>query len=199
MNEIDSDATSWERVAGELIASRRSSRIGEGSIRQWGLSLPGPATVLDLGCGSGVPVSQVLIEQGHSLYGIDSAPSLIATYRQQFPLATVACESVTTSTFFGRQFDGVVAIGLMFLLEPYTQRALIKKVGSSLLSEGRFLFTCPWQVCSWQDSLTGRRSQSLGTDAYVEALAVAGMTFVAGHADEGENWHIEAVRTQQPA
>jgi len=36
--------------------------------------LPAPATVLDIGCGSGRPVDAFLVEQGYEVIGINLSP-----------------------------------------------------------------------------------------------------------------------------
>jgi 2-polyprenyl-3-methyl-5-hydroxy-6-metoxy-1,4-benzoquinol methylase len=179
-------------VAAQFIVDRERTRIGAGIVRTWGRDLPVGATVLDLGCGSGVPVSEALIEMGHQLFGIDASATLIAAYQKRFVSATAGCESVETSLFFGRKFDGVVAIGLLFLLEPEVQRLIVRKVGEALAPGGRFLFTAPQQACEWQDISTGRRSRSLGVRSYRSVLAEAGMRIERTSVDDGENHYIEA-------
>jgi 2-polyprenyl-3-methyl-5-hydroxy-6-metoxy-1,4-benzoquinol methylase len=64
-------STSYEDVAEEFIArrGRNSSGIGVSTVAEWAQMLPSGATVLDVGCGVGVPISQVLIERGFKLYG----------------------------------------------------------------------------------------------------------------------------------
>jgi hypothetical protein len=39
----------------------------------------------------------------------------------------------------------------------------------------------------WSDAMTGRPSQSLGAHTYEQLLRDAGLTWVAGAQDEGEN------------
>jgi hypothetical protein len=70
------------------------------------------------------------------------------------------------SSFFGRTYDGVVAVGLLFLLEEDVQRALINKVAAVTKPGGRFLFTAPLQKVAWRDLTTGRESVSLGDEEY---------------------------------
>jgi len=106
----------------------------------------------------------------------------------------VVCEPVEESTFFDRTFDGVVAVGLVFLLSEPAQRALIRRVASALRPQGQFLFTAPVQKVSWADTLTGRRSLSLGAEAYAEALAEVGLTVITMDEDEGGNHYYVAVR-----
>jgi len=103
-----------------------------------------------------VPNSQALINDGFVIYGVDASPSLIAEFRRRFPDVNVACEAVEDSRLFDRTFDGVMAVGLLFLLSEDSQRDLIRRVGLALNSGGQFLFTSPAQCCTWTDILTGR-------------------------------------------
>lgn len=183
----------WEAVADQFIAVR--SRIGVVTVRGWARSLPARAAVLDLGCGSGVPISEALIAGGCDVYGVDAAPSLVAAFHRRFPHAPVVCEPAEESAFFGRAFDGIVAIGLVFLLPAATQQALMKRVASALKPAGRFLFTAPEHPCRWADALTGRPSLSLGAEAYRGALRDAGLTVVDTLIDEGESYYYSAVRS----
>lgn len=182
----------WEAVADRLIAER--SRIGAETVRSWCRELPAGATVLDLGCGAGVPVSESLIDEGCRVYGIDASPTLVEAFRRRFPEVPVACEPAEESDFFGRSFDGVVAIGLIFLLSPEAQRQVIRRVATALNPRGRFLFTAPTQVATWTDLMTGRPSISLGDSAYRETLAEAGLEILGELVDEGENHYYDAVR-----
>ena len=157
--------------------------------------LPGGATVLDLGCGTGVPISQALIDRGFNVFGVDASPKMVAAFRASFPTVPVECAAVEDSDLFGRTFDGVVACGLFFLLDGEVQRRLVAKIASVLRSGGRFLFTAPSQSCSWRDALTGRTSISLGYEAYRKALEAEGMSLVGTQLDEGENHYYFAQKT----
>ncbi|HXM69077.1 MAG TPA: class I SAM-dependent methyltransferase [Candidatus Acidoferrum sp.] len=162
----------------------------------WSQTLPERAAVLDLGCGTGVPISQALIERGFNVYGVDASPSMVAAFRAGFPTVPIECAAVDDSDFFGRTFDGVVAWGLFFLLDIEVQRRLIAKVAAVLSGGGRLLFTAPSQSCSWADAMTGRTSISLGQEAYRNVLEAEGMSLVGTHRDEGENHCYFAKKTQ---
>ncbi len=190
----DDASNGWEAVAREFIAAR--SGVGAEIVRAWSRSLPPGAAVLDLGCGGGVPVSVALAEQGCRLHGIDASPTLVGAWRRRFPHAPVACEAAEASAFFDRHFDGIVAIGLLFLLEPAAQRAVIARVAAALVPDGRFLFTAPVQAVGWNDLLTGRASVSLGRDAYRRLLAEAGLRLECESTDEGGNHYFDAVCTR---
>lgn len=184
----------WEQVADAFIAARDRSAIGVDVVRAWARDLPRGATILDLGCGTGVPIAQALIEDGFNVYGVDASPTLLAEFQRRLPQMRAACEPVETSAFFGRRFDGVVAVGLVFLLPADVQRSLIFRVASALDPGGRFLFTAPAQACAWADLMTGRESRSLGADAYVGLLAEAGLALAGNATDEGGNYYFHAVK-----
>ncbi len=143
---------------------RNSSGVGASVVAGWSETLPGGGTVLDLGCGTGVPISQVLIERGFKVYGVDASPTIVAAFRARFPGVPVECADVEDSDFFTRTFDGVVAWGLFFLLDAEVQRGLIKKFAGVLQSGGRLLFTAPNESGSFPpDVMTGRPQFSLAT------------------------------------
>lgn len=180
----------WEAIAAEFLAAR--SDIGAGVARQWAGTLRPGGEVVDIGCGSGAPIALALVAQGLTVFGIDASPTLLSAFRRRFPGAPAACEAAQDSTFFGRQFDGAVAVGLMFLLAPEDQRKLIAGVGQALRPGGRFLFSAPRTPCEWQDLQTGRGSVSLGEAAYQRLLAAAGMRLSGSYVDEGGNDYFDA-------
>lgn len=187
-------AHGYEREAEAFMARREESRVGASTVRGWARALPRGAAVLDLGCGHGVPVSEALIEKGCSVRGIDASPTLVSAFRARFPEAEVECARAEDSSFFGTTFDGIVAWGLIFLLEPETQELVLAKSARALEPGGQLLFTAPEQACEWEDALTGRRSISPGADAYGRILDEAGMELVAQLEDEGENHYYLAVK-----
>lgn len=191
MSSVDT-ANGWEAASEEFLENRKRSRIGVATVQAWARSLPEGASILDLGCGSGVPIAEALMDAGFAVYGVDVSPSLVAAFRKRFPRAPVACEAVEESPFFDRTFEGAVAWGLMFLLPAKTQRELIHRVAGALGPGGRFLFTAPAEAGTWADLTTGRTSLSLGAAAYQAAIADAGLTLVGEHVDEGENHYYDA-------
>src|SRR5437868_12907558 len=114
-------SSGYEGVATEFLARRgkgRSTGVGVNEVRKWARTLPGGAAVIDLGCGPGFPITEVLVSEGLSVCGVDAAPSFVEAFRQNLPDIPVICEPVEDSTFFNRTFDGVLVWGLIFLLPP---------------------------------------------------------------------------------
>jgi SAM-dependent methyltransferase len=192
----DDPSNGYEAIA-HLFASGavRGSPIGVAAVRRWAVALPHGSDVLDIGCGTGAPVSRTLIECGHHVYGVDASPTMIAAFRQRFPEAPAECAPVESSHFFDRQFDAIVAWGLLFLLQPETQEALIPKVARALKPSGRLLFTAPREVGEWVDIMTHRPSYSLGYATYCKLMADAGLELVGEDLDEGSNYYYLARAT----
>jgi SAM-dependent methyltransferase len=188
----------YEAVADEFAERRRASGIGLRTVLRWATQLPAGATVLDLGCGSGDPLAKELCRRGFSVAGIDASASLIAEFHRQIPEASWACEPVEASSFFGRKFDAILAVGLVFLLSEHAQQTVLGKVSDALDVDGRFLFTAPRQACEWTDVLTGQRSVSLGEDQYEGILRRNGMVVIESYADEGENHYFSCRKSASP-
>lgn len=183
----------WDEVAGPFMAAR--SNAGAELVLSWArANLPRSGCVVDIGCGSGEPIARILIDAGFDVFGIDASPTLIAAFQHRFPGAHSACEAAQDSAFFDRTFDAAVSVGLFFLLAEEDQRKLMRRVGQSLRPEGRFLFSAPREICEWRDTLTGRRSVSLGAEVYEGLLRASGLQLAGCLVDEGGNHYFDAVR-----
>jgi len=190
----------YEGVAAEFLAGRgnartRSKGIGVKAVREWARTLPRGAAVIDLGCGAGFPITEVLVLEGLNVYAIDASPSFVEAFRRNLPGVPVACEAVEDSTFFNRTFDAALAWGLMFLLPAEEQRRLIQRVAGILVPGGRLVFTsCP-EPFVWNDAMTGLESRSLGAVEYRSQLTAVGLLMIREYEDEGQNYYFDAVKT----
>lgn len=189
---IEDGSNGYEGIADIYVAGRGTrplvgDAIGAATVRAWAQAFPPGATVLDLGSGPGEPSTRILHEAGLTAYAVDASPTMVAAFRDRFPGAQIERNTVESSDFFGRTFDGVIAWGLLFLLGPAAQAQVIEKVARALEPGGRFLFTAPKQPCEWEDAMTGRRSQSLGAETYERLLRDAGLALVGEAQDEGDN------------
>lgn len=195
-------ANGYERVAGEFLAARGragSAGIGMRRVRAWARSLPPNSSVLDLGCGSGFPITKVLLDEGLTVYGVDASPTLVAAFRRNLPGVPVACETVEASAFFHRGFDAILSWGLWFLLSEEAQLELAHRAASALVPGGRLLFTAPNEASTWLDAMTGEQSRSLGAATYRRSLAAAGLSVLREYEDEGGNHYYDAVKDGQDA
>ena len=185
-------AEAYETCAHDFLRGRDPSPIGTQVVERWARSLPAGAKVIELACGGGYPISRVLDDAGLNLWAVDSSPTLVAEFQSRFPNIPVQCARVQESDFFGRKYDGAVAVGLLFLLPESDQIDLISRVAEILVPKGRFLFTSPTQLGTWNDLNTGLECTSLGQERYGELLRNAGFRVVTTYEDEGENNYYDA-------
>ena len=189
-----SDCTHGYDALARVFAASRSKVVGVAEVQRWAEQLRAPAEVLDVGCGPGVPLTAALIEAGCRVWAVDASPQMVALFSARFPDVPVAREPVESMTHFGRQFDGVLAWGLVFLLEPDQQRAAIAHLADAVAPGGQLLFTAPAQVLEWHDVMTGERSRSLGVDEYRRLLDQHAVSLLHEFDDEGENHYYVAAR-----
>ena len=197
MDRLDR-SNGYEGVAAEFLARRgsgRSTGIGVKEVRKWAQALPRGAAVIDLGCGPGFPITAVLVVEELNVFGVDAAPSFVEAFRRNLPNTPVTCEAVQDSTFFDRTFDGVLAMGLIFLLSAEDQRHLIQRFADILVPGGRLLFTATAEPIVGNDVMTGLESRSLGAEEYRRLLSKAGFSIADEYEDEGQNHYFDAIKT----
>jgi cyclopropane fatty-acyl-phospholipid synthase-like methyltransferase len=98
------------------------------------------ASVLDLGCGTGVPIARYFIVDGYAVTGIDAASAMIALCRQRFPDATWI-EADMRGLSLGRRFDAIIAWDSFFHLDQGEQRAMFPIFERHIEPGGVLLFT----------------------------------------------------------
>jgi SAM-dependent methyltransferase len=127
---------------------------------------------------------------------VDAAPSLVAAFQRNLPGTPVVCESVLESRLFGRTFDAVLSIGLMFLLKTEEQHCLIQRFSEILVPGGRLLFTSTAKPAVWNDAMTGLQSISLGAEEYRKLLGATGISVAEEYEDVGESHYFDAFKSQ---
>jgi SAM-dependent methyltransferase len=192
----------YEAVSKEFLAGRgsrsRSTGIGVKEVWRWARTLPRDSSVIELGCGPGIPITTVLVKEGLHVFGVDAAPSFVAAFQRNLPGTPILCETVQESRFFDRTFDAVLSWGLMFLLKADDQHRLIQRFAEILVPGGRLLFTSPAKPVAWNDVMTGLESLSLGAEQYRKLLGAVGISVAEEYDDEGENHYFDAFKGKIP-
>jgi len=192
---MEDESNGYESIAEIYIngRGRAFNGVGASTARAWAKTFNTGAVILDIGCGTGIPVTNILLEAGLRVYAVDASPKMVADFRQNFPNTPVACEPVERSAFFSRKFDGIISVGLMFLLPEAAQRALIPKMAAALNPGGRLLFTSPFDKVEWDDAMTEQPSRSLGAEQYRALLQASGLSIGEEYEDEGGNYYFSGV------
>lgn len=81
------------------------------------------ATVLDLGCGSGMPVAHNLVQHGLYVTGVDSSPTMISLCRNRMPEQEWIVSDMRT-VVLDRRFNGILGWDSFFFLRPDDQRKM---------------------------------------------------------------------------
>ena len=182
----------YEMQALRYLDDRDRSRVGVELIERWARSLSFGTPIVEIACGGGYPITQVLVDSGLAVWAIDTSPTLLRQFRLRFPTIPTQCASALDSTYFGRTFEAVISIGLLSFLHEDEQLALLDRVSEILEPGGRFLFTAPIEMGTWRDVTTGLECWSLGRIGYTRALERLGFRMIRTHVDEGENNYYDA-------
>lgn len=121
--------------------------------------IPAGGTVLDVGCGSGVPVARALTEAGLRVTGIDISQVQVRRARERVPEAEFVHADATQASFGAASFDAVVCLFALIHVPLAEQPPLLRKIAGWLRPGGCFVAT------TGHDEWTGIQEDWLGSGA----------------------------------
>lgn len=131
----DEHARQWDAVRREATTEERRH------LDAFADALLVGASILDIGCGSGVPIAERLIARRFAVTGVDASPALIALCRARFPAAEWRAEDMRHLDL-GRRFDALLAWHSFFHLAPDDQRAMFPIFARHAAPGALLMFTC---------------------------------------------------------
>jgi ubiquinone/menaquinone biosynthesis C-methylase UbiE len=140
--------------------------------------IPPGAAVLDLGCGSGVPVASSLTGAGHRVVGVDISEVQVRRARERVLAAEFIRADATTVRFPDESFDAVVCLYALIHIPLAEQPPLLASVARWLRPGG-------WLLCT-----TGNTAWTGGDDNWLDG----GAAMWWSHADAATNrqWLVDA-------
>jgi SAM-dependent methyltransferase len=102
--------------------------------------LPKNASVLDFGCGPGLPFTKELIKMGFKVTAIDISDKMIRIAKKNVPEAKYIRVSMT-DIYFKEEFNGIFSGYTMLCLDPKNFEIAAKKAIKSLKRGGFFFLT----------------------------------------------------------
>ncbi|KAJ7146470.1 S-adenosyl-L-methionine-dependent methyltransferase [Mycena epipterygia] len=134
----------YDTIADQYLAwsAPRPTTTRMGYIAELIKKLPTGADVLELGCGAGVPSTQVLVDNGLNVTGNDISAAQIALAREHVPKATLIQGDMLTLDFAPASFDAVLAFYSIFHLPKEEQALMIEKIRGWLRPGG-------WLLCNF--------------------------------------------------
>jgi len=82
---LTADMSNGYDAVAETFMRVRSPIIGCATIQKWTAALPTGGTILDIGAGSGHPLTAALVDDGFDVYAIDASPKMVKALRQHLP------------------------------------------------------------------------------------------------------------------
>ncbi|MCX4744338.1 class I SAM-dependent methyltransferase [Kitasatospora sp. NBC_01287] len=157
--------------------------------------VPAGSRVLDLGCGSGVPVARDLTAAGCQVTGVDISDVQIRRARERVPRAEFVRADATTLDFGGGSFDAIVSFYALIHIPLEEQPPLLRKMASWLRPGGWFLGTTGHRAWTgldenWLDGGTAMWWSHADTPTYRAWLTRAGLVVEQEEfVPEGEGGH----------
>jgi ubiquinone/menaquinone biosynthesis C-methylase UbiE len=120
----------FDQLAEKYQGEHSSNPFQTALIERIGALLPAGTSVLDLGCGTGVPTAQLLTGSDHRVVGVDISEGMLKLAREQVPAAEfVRADFKDLPGDFGR-FEAVTAFfSLLMLSKADIERVLSKAAG----------------------------------------------------------------------
>jgi len=141
----------------------RSDDAGEDRYAPWlaelRAQLPAGGSVLDLGCGNGVPVARSLVAAGYRVTGVDISDVQIDRARRLVPAGTFIRADATAIEFPPRSFDAVVCLYALIHMPLAAQPGLLRRAADWLRPAGWLL------VITGHSALTATEDNWLGGPA----------------------------------
>ncbi|HEY4459917.1 MAG TPA: class I SAM-dependent methyltransferase [Pseudonocardiaceae bacterium] len=143
--------------------------------------LPANARVLDVGCGTGKPVAEVLAAAGHRVTGYDVSPTMVELARAQLPQVSFEVGDLRTLEQPASSWDAVVACYSLLQLTRAQIDAALAKFADWLAPGGIFLLvTVPVDVEGFDFEFMGKpvTVSSYSAEGYRERLDRLGLAVV---------------------
>lgn len=146
------------------------------------------AEILDIGCGSGVPVGRHFIGRGHDVTGVDGAAEMIALFRKNLPDQTAHVADMRTLAL-GTRFGGLIAWDSFFHLSEADQPGMFPIFRDHAAPGAPLMFTSGPKAGVAMGALEGEPlfHASLAPDAYRALLDGHGFDVIVYAPEEPES------------
>ena len=192
----------YDLIADWYARDRRT--IGLAEVQAFAATLPPGASVLDVGCGSGLPLTKFLVDSGFDVLGLDSSSRMLEKFHANLPQARAVCARIQDVDLSPVAFDAAIAWGVLFHLPLDQQVHAIGAVARGLRAGGRFLFTSgdPDETDWTPDGIEGAPMDgvpfhywSFTREGYRKVMAEHSFTLLGIQKDAGGSTYYSAQKT----
>ena len=159
------------------------SRVGEAhpELELLRTRLDDGASVLDIGCGAGVPITQLLAKR-FAVTGVDISGEMIRLARANVPCASFVQSDITSVEFDDSSFDAVVAFYSLFHIPRENHLRLFHRIRDWLKPGGYLMCTLSRESEAGytKDDFFGEKMywSNYGLSEYEEMLTGIGFTIL---------------------
>ena len=129
----------YDLIADWYARDRRAQGLPE--VEAFVTTLAPGASVLDVGCGNGMPLTKFIVDAGFDVLGVDSSPRMLEKSHANLPQIPVICAQIQNVDLPRAAFDAAISWGMLFHLPLGQQVLAFAAVARALKPGGRFLFT----------------------------------------------------------
>ncbi|MDN3586964.1 class I SAM-dependent methyltransferase [Pedobacter aquatilis] len=102
--------------------------------------IPTNGTILDIGCGTGIPIFKYFLDSGFNITGVDASQKMLSIAKDNFPKGKFILADMRKLNL-EHKFDAVIAWHSFFHLPAAAQPAVIEIFKNHLNAGGILLFT----------------------------------------------------------
>lgn len=157
-------------------AALRGQELAENTwLERFSSLLPDGAAVLDIGCGSGLPLARELDRKGFNVTGLDGARTMVELFKRNLPATPVHLMDMRQLDL-SQRFAGLLAWDSFFHLSPEDQRPMFRRFRAHATLGCALMFTSGTVEGSAIGELEGDSLYhgSLSTDEYHGLLHAEG-------------------------
>lgn len=175
----------YDQIAHWFAANRPTNLMEQNYLDTMLNQLPTNPKILDLGCGTGMPILNYLTHKNCSVTAIDASEAILEIARRNFPEQEFILQDMRKLQLNGK-FDGIIAWHSFFHLPLVDQSLMFKNFATHLNPNGILLFTSGSEFSeTW--GINGGKNlfhASLATETYRELLTQNGFEIISHTIDD---------------
>ena len=141
---------SYDKIASKYHA-QRDKYLSNRLLAKFSRLVPKGASVVDLGCGAGVPVVKFLVDKGYGVTGIDFSEGMLKLARKNVPKAKFVKMDMTKMKFKPGSFDAAVSFYAIIHVPRQKHAKIYKNLRRILKPDGVVLVNASgWDEEGWE-------------------------------------------------
>jgi cyclopropane fatty-acyl-phospholipid synthase-like methyltransferase len=189
--------TGYNKIAKKYSSNRDQFKNNKYLDKLVNLLKPG-SKILDIGCGSGVPIDKYLFDQGFEIKGIDISEEQIKLAQKNLPKCNLEVKDIAKLKKDEYSVDAVVSFYTIFHIPRENHLDLLKKIKTYLNKNGLLLITMGSSEWEGKENFHGTQMwwSHYGAEKNKRIIKQAGFKIIFDEIDKsgGENHLVVLAR-----